>query len=307
VAMSRVAVGARTTLLPGRPSVEAEVCGRLIDQFTLEGADLFNKSDADLAAQFEADNPQPPAPAKTAGPSELADYALAMEAWSDQLNAALQANNRQRMRDSYSQMHPLTDQVRRCLPVLRHRTGLMWDVAYATIGDIPGGDTSKFSDGGAISHTAWSTVAYVYSRGRLGDADHRTPFDLSLLGVVRYHHQDVRGAYLDADQVDYGARVVLARERWGFSVEGLARRDANLPLVDLPGVSCHCSLRAGGVVDYHLASGMWASLSGGTDFKELDGSTPFRLLAHFQANFGLDRLVIPDTTTTQPATTEGAP
>jgi hypothetical protein len=326
-AVNRAALGARTTIWPGTPSVEAQACRRMVDAYLLRDATLKADIFAAEQATWRSTHPRPvppssprtlkePDPASFHDADELAKarrayadwtaYREATEIWTAQLQAVLDAKNAALFQAGYAKAHPLTDEVQRCFTVMHHRTGFLWDGAVAVIGDVPSADPNHPRNGGGASITAWSTGALVASRGRISDPRHRTPYDFSVVGVARFHYDDVFGPYLDRKQLDYGARLVLALERWGFSIEGLGRYDRDLPLLDLSRLPrCHCTYRVGGVVDYRLHSGMWATLSGGTDFRDLDGRTPFRLLAHFQANFGLQRMLTPDTTTT--TTTNGAP
>jgi hypothetical protein len=317
--LNRIALGFRTTIYPGDPSTEALACERVLDQYTLEGAVAFNKEAGDFEKEFEKTYPMPPEPkvedpgevnetrypdpakraAAEAAKSEWDAYLAAADAWSSTRDEALKLHSHQLKQAGYAKVHPMSDEVKACLPVVRHRTGPMLDVAAVVTGETPTGATSLEKPGSAVGWTAWTTLAWVFSRGRLSDPKHRTPFDLSVLALGRYQADYVRGPYVDQKALDYGLRFVLALERWGFSVEGLGRYDKALPKFDF--MSCSCGLKAGGMVDYRLHSGMWATLSFGTDFRELDGTTPLRLLANFQANFGLERLITPDTTTTAPA------
>ena len=73
----------------------------------------------------------------------------------------------------------------------------------------------------------------------------------------------------------------------------------------LSGVSTN-AYRVSATVDYRLKTGFWMTLTGGADL-DADGTPTVPIaIAAFQANFGRDRLLAPDTTTSQPAPTPKA-
>ena len=313
--VGRVSIGAHAALYPGKASQAARACGRVVDDYMAGDVAAIAEALPAFVAAWIAAHPRPvaveiPQPVKPRddSPEEKDRYADEVKTFSDRKEAANAGFAAKIAQWSNEQLAAIDGwrkeraqrpgpEVLGCLDVIHHRTGLMVDAAFAEILSFPGNDIRNLDSNGSRDELLWLTGGYTVSWGATRKAV-KPAYDLSVLGLLKYDWKHVANA--DApNRVQGGARIVLAVERWGVSVEGLLSRTT------LAGAGTN-AYRVSATIDYHLKTGFWVTLTGGADL-DADGAPTVPIaLASFQANFGRDRLLAPDTTTSQPAP-KGAP
>jgi hypothetical protein len=310
--VGRWAIGAHTSVYPGRPSDAASACARVVDEYMRADVTAIAAAEPAFVAAWIADHPRPqpqrippPPPGATAADREKfqkdmdalnPDFDAKIARWSQEQLAAIGAWRKQKSQEP-------SPEVLQCLDVIHHRTGPMLDVAFAEVLSFPGNDIRRLDDSGRRDAILWVTGGYTTSWGpnRPGG---KHAYDLSILGLLKYDWQHIANAP-GPNAAQFGGRVLLAFERWGVSAEGLLTRTS------LAGTSTN-AYRTSATIDYHLKTGMWLTLTGGADLDSNGKPTEPLGLAAFQANFGRDRLLAPDTTVSQPVpeptpATEDAP
>jgi hypothetical protein len=315
----RWALGARTTLFPGWQSQSAVDCQRVLVDVLDQTSGALAKARATFEAKWDGEHPRPvlvlpPGPDDRAtqfnpnGKFDAAAFDKATVAWvatRDKLRAAdggafvAWAKARDAARDEwlagYQKARVEDPRVKSCITTLHDRVGFMAEVAGAYSMTLPGGDFQKLPSLRSRQQTYWLTLGYVLDRAP-GDWNHA--LDISLLAVGRYQGE-VPGQGDSIRRLDTGARVVVAWDRYGASVEGTYRRQT-------AAASIQNLSRFGFTIDYRLAGGAWATVTFGKDFGSPD-STPLIALANLQWNIGIDRQLSLDTTLTQKTPTESAP
>jgi hypothetical protein len=315
--VGRTAVGAHTTLLPGHATAAAIQCGKLVDTFIKHDSESVATAKRAFVDDWIKQNPQPPTPgpegevqepdptdpqyAGPAGATKFAKamdefqesknelpanraYLIALDEWAHRLDAATTAWRK--ALDETPHADVLT-----CMDVMHHREGWMLDVAGAEVFNFPNNDVSLLWSAGSHSLLLWATGAWTKSWGptRPGGAH---AYDLSILGLAKISWDQIAHVP-DTHSAQLGGRVVLAVERFGFSVEGLGTAADG---VGAPPTT----YRVAGVFEYHLKSGMWVALTGGANLDDKGKPTTPVGLANFQANFGHERFIAPDTTVSRP-------
>jgi hypothetical protein len=326
--VGRVAFGARTSLLPGEASEAAKKCGEYVDTFVKHSTEAVATAQAVFVAAWKSKNPTPtPPPRPTDGdldppkptdarfrptaPSDEAraearakfdeanrkwnermeaieankTYLIELDAWARRLDEAI-ATWRKSLDET-----PSAD-VLACLDVMHHREGLMLDIAAAEVLNFPADDIKRLSAAGGHSTLLWATGGYTLTWGTTRPGGGYA-YDLSFLGLAKITWDHV-ARVPDTRGMQLGARAVLAVQKFGFSVEGL-RTAAD-------GVGAPpTTYRVAAGVDYHLKSGIWLTITGGAELDDKGKPTEPLALANFQANFGHERLITPDTTVSRPS------
>ena len=274
----RVALGARTTLLDGRPSRAAELCMGVIDKYIGQLNDDRDRKKRDALAAWTAAHP---VPRSTHGEDVRALRVRWMQD-RDQVVAELG-------RTWMAALPPPPIAVSDCMDVRLHRVGPVVDVAFAAAWTVPQLTLDRVGETGARALTTWVTGGWVFSSGPPRPS-HPTAYDISALVLVRQQWERQYALDRRTKRFDLGARGIVAWSRYGLSLEylhlALARADAAGAL--------HDSDRLSVTADYHLASGMWMTAVVGLDvsdpsrFDSLDG---WKAILSVQGNFGRDRQI----------------
>jgi hypothetical protein len=293
-----VALGARTTIWPGRPSEAAKACMARIDDFMRGDVSLRNQAEAAFRTEWTAAHPMPGRvevePAKDLNDdTQVADYQARMKAANEGVAARHIADYRAALEHwlvTWRATHGVPDDVAACGLVINHRVGPIASIAGAALVSAPGGDFSRLRQGGTFAQRAWLTGGYSWL---FGDD---TPTTFSLLGALRVRRQRVlgdAGSHIVAG--DYGARVVNAFGQWGLSLQAMRLGEgAN-------GVGSGQSWQGGVAVDYHLQTGYWlTATAGSTDIGSITSWTAATVLVSLQYNVGRDRLILPDASPSEP-------
>ena len=294
-----VALGARTTIWPGRPSAPAKACMTRIDDFMKGDVSLRNQAEGAFRAAWTTAHPTPKRielepPKDPSDEAQVADYQARMKAANEGLASRHIADYRAALDQwlvTWKATHGVPDDVAACGSVIDHRVGPMASIAAATLVSAPGGDFSRVHQGGTVGQSAWLTGGYAWL---VGDDAPRT---FSLLGAVRVRRQSVLGdASSHVVAGDYGARVVSAFGKWGVSLQTMRLgQGAN-------GVGSGQSWQGGAAVDYHLKTGYWLTVTAGsTDVASITSWSAATALVSLQYNVGRDRLIVPDTSPNEPA------
>jgi hypothetical protein len=299
--VGRVAIGAHTSLYPGRPSAAARACARVVDEYMRTDVVAVAAAKTAFVDAWIAEHPRPqpvrvPAPPAGSPPAELdawqkkmealnGDFVVALARWSQEQDAAVAAWRKE-------QAGKPGPEVLACLDVIHHRTGPMLDVAFAEVLSFPGNDIRRLDDAGRRDAILWATGGYTLSWGPNRPGAKRA-YDLSLLALLKHDWQHIANAP-GPNRLQVGARAVFAFERWGFSAEGLMNRTSVMD-------TSTTGYRVSATADYHLKTGLWLTLTGGADL-DADGKPTQPIgLAAFNANFGRDRVLAPDSSVSQPA------
>lgn len=270
------ALGLRTTLLNGRRSPAAERCAQAIQQFDVADAQSINQAWEVHDREWELNKPKRP---------EFAtqdEYLKALKVFQEHKAAA---RRQWRARWEAALQRPPA-YLLECAPVLQQRQGVLLDLALTARWLFPGGRVGRYHDGGNAAYAGWLTLAIAETRDPFAPTVD-TLLDLTVLFVARGEYLDYTGPEPRRFRGDAGGRVVLAWDRFGFSVEVLGRWQ-------LAGPSDK-TVRVAGMVDYHLRSGIWATVSFGRGFIEpVPDHAGLIALLNLQANFGPERRIAPD-------------
>jgi hypothetical protein len=297
---TRAALGARTTLWPGRPSAAAMSCQKYLQSY-LDGV-VARLSAARVAflQDWEKANPQPKVGAGPGpDPAKLTDDAAlekAIQDWKAGIDPARLAALKAWRRASnqalaiYLAAHPEATRapddpmVDTCLDRVHDRRGLMADVALAALATIPGGDLAKVSSSGSYQFEGWLTGGWVSGTYLMGES---VPTSLSILASVRGQRLVSEPGGVGVTLGDAGVRGIFAWSRFGVSVEGDYRRqwgqglDPNL-------------WRAVIGFDVRLRDTAWLNVTAGKDFGLSSAQKPLLALANVQWSFGRERSIHSD-------------
>jgi hypothetical protein len=281
------AAGSRTTLYPGWASPAALYCGQVLDRHAAAVNRALTADGLAALQQWSANNPRP----RHTDPGYTDDK---VKAWNARANRALDDWKSTHAQDVEAKL--ATTEVRECLDVVHQREGFVASAAVAHARAYHWSD--KIGSEAGRATTLWATAGYVLTRDvtrAMLDNNLTLPpvaADVSLLLSVRKRWESVGG--VTAEPLDIGGRVVVAWSRYGLSAEALCRCSARADWGKL------ASYQATGMVDYHLKSGAWASLAFGRDYGDFATGQTYKLLAGIEINFGMNRLVAPDTSLAYP-------
>jgi hypothetical protein len=298
-----MALGARTTIWPGRPSEAALACMARIGAFMKEDVDLRNIGDAEFNSTWTKDHPAPKRielpQVDVTDDGALARWNSDMKAVNDAVyakyNAAHDAAHAQWVA-SWNAAHPVPDDVAGCSTIVDHRVGWVAAVAGSVLVSAPGGDFTRLRQGGTLGETAWLTAGYSWLLGV------ETSWSFSALGAVRLRHQSLIDTSVHTNATDVGVRAVAAFGRWGLSVQGMRLGSG------ATGFGSDGSWQGGVAIDYHLKSGYWlTATAGSTDLAGIDSWATATALVHLQYNVARDRRIQADTSAAAPAGSGGSP
>lgn len=146
--------------------------------------------------------------------------------------------------------------------------GWSLDVAAAAINRYP---AQSFDAGQLSAHAWWVTLGYKDRQSR------------SILAVARLGREGVNGVRLASRYTDVGARIVIPKDEWAFSIEGVGRR------ANGTGGSADFWRIVGGF-DYKVSDGVWLNSSFGRDYQTERAKSLVALLG-LKWNLGTKSLV----------------
>lgn len=300
-----MSLGARTTIWPGRPSTIAQACMARILDFMKGDVALRNVDEAVFKATWTKANPHPrrkevPRPADDAPDAAFdqwrkdmiaanADNDATDQEYAQRYTAALAGWEK-----DWLAVHGVPEDVAACTRVIDHRVGFVASAAVAALVSAPGGDFSRFHQGGTYGGTAWLTAGWSWLIGTA------TPWSFSGLGALRLRRQAIVDTTMRLDAVDYGVRAVAALGRWGVSLQAMRLGSG------ATGFGSGAGWQGGAAIDYHLKSGYWLTATAGSaDLGDVRSWSNLTALVHLQYNVSRDRLIATDTSTVVATPGEG--
>jgi hypothetical protein len=299
-----VALGVRTTIWPGRPSEAALACMARITAFMKEDVDLRNTEDAAFEEAWKKNHPpqeriQLPQPDDVTDEGAMARWNADMQAVNGAVTAKYKADHQAALAQwltSWNASHPEPDDVAACTTIIDHRVGPVAALAASLLVSAPGGEFTRFRQGGTLGETAWLTAGYSW----LFTA--RIPWTGSVLGALRLRHQSLIDTSERTSATDVGVRAAAAFGRWGLSVQGMRLGSG------ASGFGTGGSWQGGLAIDYHLKSGYWLTATAGSaDLAGIDSWATATALVSLQYNVGRDRRIQPDTSPVAPAARASSP
>jgi hypothetical protein len=292
-----VALGARTTLLPGWLSPQAAQCIRVIESFMKADVEGRGKAIDRAIADFEGAHEAPKRQEVERDPVET--YQARMDAANKDFKQKAHDYDVARKavlaqaEASWASTHPTAADVEACGPIIRHRIGVQAATAASVLMSAPGGDFKHFDKVGTLGETVWLTLGWTGTAGT---------WDYSILGAGRWRHQEALSSAPGATTgLDVGGRGVFAWSRVGVSLQFMRLAPgAN-------GFGSGTAVEGAFAFDYHLKTGYWLTVTAGsTDIGHIDSLSALTALVHLQYNVGPNRLIAADDSPSQASAAAGA-
>ena len=179
------------------------------------------------------------------------------------LQTVLQARKDQLVASAKDELKQMDDLFFKCAGLEAARHGWLWDVAGAGAGRFP--DASVVARQW-LAWALWTSVAWEGDSG-------------SVIALGRYQRNKAAGAW--DGFADAGLRLLVSRQRYALSVEGIGRFHVQNAA---PGEKVG-SYRVALAADYMVADGSWLSVGFGKDFTASDVGSLFTL-ANLKWGFG---------------------
>jgi hypothetical protein len=193
------------------------------------------------------------------------DFTRARKAAVDitKLEPVLQARKEQLVADAKDELAQVDDLFAKCAELEAARKGFLWDLAGAAAGRFPDASVDARQ---WLSWAVWTGLAYE------GEG-------WSAIALGRFQRNKVVGAW--DGFLDEGARLLVTRQRYAVSLEGIARWQAQNAA---PGAD-RWGYRVALAAEYMIHDGSWLSVGFGKDFTTSNAGSLFTL-ANLKWGFG---------------------